>query len=237
MSIHIESKKEDIANIVLMPGDPNRAKYIAENYLDDYKLVNTLRGQLAYTGYFNNKRVTVMSSGMGIPSIGIYAYELFKFYDVDYIIRIGTAGSLHKDIKLMDVVLATSSYSRTNFPLQFDGDTKREYDSSKLLNEKIIETSKKLNKKVIPGKIITSEVFDVYVDIDKFESLFPDDNFLACEMEAFCLFYLAKKLGKQTTCLISVVDSKYDKKEVDSMTREKGLNDMIEVALNSVLDL
>ena len=138
---HIESRKEDIGEIVLLPGDPLRAKYIAENFLEDYKLVNSVRNMYAYTGYYKGKMVTVFSSGMGIPSVGIYAYELFKFYDVKKIIRIGTCGTIHKDVKLLDVVLADSAYSVSTFPLLFDGDTDKEYPASSLLNNLISKSS------------------------------------------------------------------------------------------------
>ena len=110
MTPHNEAKKEDIAKVVLMPGDPLRAKYIAENFLEDYKLVNTVRGMYAYTGKYQNKLVTIMASGMGMPSIGIYSYELFKFYDVDKIIRIGSAGAYTKDLNLYDIILVNDSY-------------------------------------------------------------------------------------------------------------------------------
>ena len=144
-TIHIESLKEDIAPIVLMPGDPLRAKYIADNFLTDVKLVNKVRNIFAYTGYYNNKRVTVFSSGMGIPSMGIYAYELYKFYDVKKIIRIGTCGTVNKNVKLLDVILATSSYSLSTFPLLFDLDTGKEYFSSVLLNKKIKDVALDMN--------------------------------------------------------------------------------------------
>ena len=204
---HIESNKEDIAKVVLMPGDPLRAKYIATNFLKDYKVVNKVRNMLAYTGYYKDVKVTVFSSGMGIPSMGIYAYELFKFYDVEKIIRIGTCGSNNKDIKLQDVILADSSYSLSTFPQLFDGDKDKEYASSKELNDIIINKAHELNINLHVGKILTSDVFDVYVDKEKFDSNFPKDIFLATEMEAFCLFYLAKKLNKEATALMTVVDS------------------------------
>lgn len=234
MTAHIESSKDDIAKVVLMPGDPLRAKYIAEHFLTDYKLVNSVRNMFAYTGYYKGNKVTVFSSGMGIPSIGIYAYELFKFYDVEKVIRIGTSGTIHKDVKLLDVVLGTSAYSVSTFPLLFDGDTDKEYESSMELNNKILEQGKRLGINIKPGKIITSDVFDPYVDGDKFMSNFPNEEFLASEMEAFCLFYLAKKLNKEATSLLTVVDSKYDKRSLSSEEREKSLNDMITLALETV---
>ena len=111
MTPHIESKKDEIAPLVIMPGDPLRAKYIAEKYLDNPKLVNKIRNMFAYTGYYKNTKVTIFASGMGVPSIGIYAYELFNFYDVQKIIRVGSCGSSKKGIKIKDTILATSSSS------------------------------------------------------------------------------------------------------------------------------
>lgn len=235
MSIHIESKKEDIADVVVMSGDPLRAKYIAEHFLDEYKMVNDVRNMYGFTGYYKGKRVTIFSHGMGIPSIGIYAYELFKFYDVKKIIRVGTCGTIHRDVKLRDVILATAAYSVSTFPLLFDGDRDKEYPASRRLNDDILETAKKLNIDLKVGKIITSDVFDPYVDGEKFMSCFPDDNYLGSEMEAFGLFYLAHKLKRDAACLITVVDSKYDKKALSSDERQMTLNDMITVALDSLL--
>ncbi len=231
---HIECRKEDIGEVVLFPGDPLRAKYIAEKFLTDYRLVNSVRNMYAYTGYYKDKMITVFAHGMGIPSVGIYAYELFKFYDVKKIIRIGTCGTIHKDVKLLDVVLAESAYSLSTFPLLFDEDTSKEYASSSLLNNLIKNKANGMNN-FHSGKIITSDVFDPYVDSEKFISNFPDEEFMACEMEAFGLFYLAHKLGRDATCLLTVVDSKYDKRSLTSEEREQSLNDMIELALESVI--
>lgn len=235
MSIHIESKKEDIADVVIMSGDPLRAKYIAEHFLDEYKMVNDVRNMFGFTGYYKGKRVTIFSHGMGIPSIGIYAYELYKFYDVKKIIRVGTCGTINREVKLMDVLLATTAYSVSTFPLLFDGDRDKEYAASKNLNDDILETAEKLNIPVKAGKIITSDVFDPYVDQAKFASCFPNDNYLGSEMESFGLFYLAHKLKREAACLLTVVDSKYDKKALSSDERQSSLNDMITVALESLL--
>ena len=233
---HIESKIEDIAEVVLMPGDPLRAKYIAEHYLEDFKLVNSVRNMLAYTGYYQGKRITVFASGMGIPSIGIYAYELFKFYNVEKIIRIGTSGSFHPDVKILDVVLSTGSYCKSYFDLLLDGNDVDYIESSSSLNEKIIRTADKENISLKVGKTITSDVFDLYADdINAFRSNFLDDDFLSVEMEAFGLFYVAKKLGKEASCLMSVVDSLYDNRSLSSKEREESLNQMIELALDSCL--
>ncbi len=232
---HIESKKEDIAEVVLMPGDPLRAKYIAEEFLTDAKLVNTTRNMFAYTGFYKGKRITVFASGMGIPSIGIYSYELFKFYDVKKIIRIGTSGSFNKDIKLRDIILSTGSYSKTYFPYLLGTEDLSFVNSTPSLNEKIIKTANLMNISLKVGKTITSDVFDLYcVDINQFRSNFEGD-YLAVEMESFALFYIAKLLNKEATCLMTVVDSLYDKDSLSSEDREKSLNEMITLALNSCL--
>ena len=236
MTAHIESKKEDIAEVVLMPGDPLRAKYIAENFLTDYKLVNKVRNMFGYTGYYKGKRVTVFASGMGIPSIGIYSYELYKFYDVKKIIRIGTSGSFNKNIKVLDVVLSEGAYSKTYFPKLLDGNTVDFIKSSESLNEKIKTVADNKNIPLKIGKTITSDVFDLYSSsLDEFKSNFPDDDFLSVEMEAFGLFYIANKFGREASCLMTVVDSFYDEKSLTSEEREQSLNEMITIALESVL--
>lgn len=233
---HIESKLEDVAPIVLMPGDPLRAKYIAENFLDNYKIINSVRNMYGYTGYYKGKKVTVFASGMGIPSIGIYAFELYKFYNVEKIIRIGTCGTNCKDIKLLDVILADSAYSLSTFPQLFDKDSDKEYKASALLNEAIKNTANKLSLNLNIGRIITSDVFNPYVNYEKYMSNFPSDlNSIATEMESFCLFYLAHKLNKEAACLLTVVDSPFDTRQVSSDDRQNSLNSMIILALESLL--
>ena len=236
MTAHIESKKEDIAEVVLMPGDPLRAKYIAENFLTDYKLVNKVRNMFGYTGYYKGKRVTVFASGMGIPSIGIYSYELYKFYDVKKIIRIGTSGSFNKNIKVKDVVLSSGAYCKSYFDQLFDGNDINFIKSSESLNEKIKTVADNKNIPLKIGKTITSDVFDLYSSsMEKFKSNYPDEDYLAVEMEAFGLFYMANRLGREASCLMTVVDSFYDEKSLTSEEREKSLNEMITIALESVL--
>ena len=233
---HIEAKEEDIASIVLLPGDPLRAKYIAEHYLNNYKIVNKVRNMYFYTGYYKGKKVTIASSGMGIPSMGIYAYELIKYYNVKKIIRIGTCGSFNKDVKLQDLLLSTGAYSYSYFTTLLDDVEKDYVDSSKKLNEIIEEKSNKLNIPVKVGKIITSDVFDLYCDdIDKFRNNYKDKKCLGVEMESFALFYLANKFKIEATTLSTVVDSLYDKRSLSSEERQTGLNNMIELALESII--
>ena len=232
---HNEAKKNEIAKKVIMPGDPLRAKYIAETYLKDYKLVNEIRNMYAYTGTYKGERVTVMASGMGIPSIGIYSYELFKFYDVDEIIRVGTCGSYNKNIKLRDMVLSEGSFSKTYFPKLLDNNEVNYVESDKSLNEKILNVAKEKNIDVKYGKTATSDVFSLYCDDEeKFEEIYSG-TYLSIEMEAFALFYIAKKFNKKASCLMTVVDSKYDKKIVSPQDRQTSLDDMITLSLDSIL--
>ena len=233
---HIESKLEDIAEVVLMPGDPLRAKYIAENFLTDYKLINTVRNMFGYTGYYKGRRVTVFASGMGVPSIGIYSYELYKFYHVEKIIRIGTSGSFHKDVKLLDVVLSTGAYCKSYFDQLLDNQDINYIEASHNLNDKIKKVAEDAHIPLKIGKTITSDVFDLYTDSeDVFRTNFPGDDYLAVEMEAFGLFYIAKKLGREASCLMTVVDSFYDKRSLSSEERETSLNQMIELALDTAV--
>ena len=233
---HIGCEKGDIAKTVIMPGDPLRAKYIAQNFLKDYKVVNKIRNMLAYTGTYKGKEVTVFSSGMGIPSIGIYSYELFKFYDVEKIVRIGTCGSFNKDIKLLDVILSSGAYCKSYFPKLLDGSEVDFVKSSEEFNNIIKTKAKSIGIPLKHGKTITSDVFDLYCDDeDEFRKNFPDDNFLSVEMEAFGLFFVAQKLKKEAACIMTVVDSLYDKRSLSSEDREKSLNDMIEIALESII--
>ncbi len=234
MTAHNEAKYEDIAKTVIMPGDPLRAKYIAEHYLEDYRLVNKIRAMYAYTGKYKGKEVTIMGSGMGIASMGIYCYELFHFYDVEQIIRIGTCGSHDKEIKVLDVILAEKSYSLTNFETLFNDDDIDVVYSDDELNKKILEVA---SKKEIPlhyGQVVTSDVFDVYVDKEKFLKHMPKEKYLAVEMESYALFYLAKLLHKKASCLLTCVDSMYDKTVISAKERETALDQMIELALDSI---
>jgi len=237
MTAHNEALKADIAKNVIMPGDPLRAKYIAENYLENYKLVNKVRGMYAYTGFYKGKEITVMGSGMGMASIGIYAYELYKFYDVSNIIRVGTCGANNKDVKILDVILSESSYSLSTFAKLFDGFEGDTIEASKVLNEKAISKALELNIDIKKGKIISSDIFDPYVDdLGKYKSNYKNfEDTLASEMEAFALFYIAKKLDKDATTILTVVDSPYDEEIVSSEDREKSLDSAIKLALETLI--
>ena len=229
MTPHINAKKEDIAKTVLMPGDPLRAKFIAEKFLDNVKLVNTVRNMFMFTGEYKGKKVTIAGSGMGQPSIGIYSYELFKFYAVDNIIRIGSAGSYKKDLGLYEVVLANDSYSdsKTYGQLVLDVDTHIQTPSEHL-NEKLKESAKKLNIPLNVGRIHSS---DVFYNSRPLEETIQTTQADCVEMESYALFTNAKKLNKNAACLVTISDNLITHEETSSEEREKTFLKMVEIAL------
>ncbi len=236
---HNEAKQGEIAKTVIMPGDPLRAKYIAENFLENVKLVNQVRGMYAYTGNYQGKEITIMASGMGMPSMGIYSYELYKFYGVENIIRIGSCGSYKPELKLFDIVLSKNTFSEGNFALTLNNEDCHMVASSKDLNDKIIETAKETNTPIVVGNTVCTDFFDVYMtDVNQFLARVPEDfNPVSSEMEAFSLFYVAKVLQKKASCLMSVVDSKFITKVATPEERQNGLNAMIKLALDTALKI
>lgn len=239
MTLHNEAKKEDIANIVIMPGDPLRAKYIAENFLEDYKLVNSVRGMFAYTGFYKGKRLTVMAHGMGMPSIGIYCYELYKFYDVDTIIRIGSCGIFTPDVKTGDTILVNKSYTEGNFSLAMNNEICHTIEGTLATIDVIKEVSRDTNIPIIEGTILCNEYFDPYIeDIQKlFDRLPKELNILGSEMESFALYYTAHVLNKNAACLLTVTDSMFENKSMTPEERQTSLNNMIKLALESSLKM
>lgn len=239
MSIHCNANIGDIEKTVLMPGDPLRAKYIAENFLENAKLVNTVRNMLAYTGTYKGKKVTVFSSGMGMPSMGIYSYELLKFYGVERIIRIGSCGAYNEDLNLFDTILVDNAYTEGNYAFELTGKKENLAASSTEINSVIESTSKELALPIIKGNTLCSDCFDYYVkDVNELIARFPKDlNIIGAEMEAFALFYNAKYLNKKACCLLTVVDSHYKKQEISAQERQTSLNNMIKIALESAIKL
>ncbi len=239
MPIHCNAKKEDIAKTVLMPGDPLRAKYIAENFLENARLVNTVRNMLAYTGTYKGKEITVFSHGMGMASMGIYCYELYKFYDVENIIRIGSCGAYSEDLNIFDTILVDKSYTEGNFAYEWNEKDCHLIESSEFLNEIIESTAKEINIPYIKGNTLCSDCFDGYLEsIPNLIKRFPKElNIIGAEMEAFALFYMAHYLCRQASCLLTVVDSHYKKQEISSEEREKSLNNMITLALESAIKI
>ena len=235
MTPHIEAEKGSIAKTVIMPGDPLRAKFIAENYLTDYKLVNSVREMFAYTGKYKSKEITVMASGMGMPSIGIYSYELFTEYDVDNIIRVGTAGAYTDELNLFDLVLARDAYSESSFETTQSGIDEDVLASNEELNQVILNTAKDLDKKVVYGRIHSSDVF--YKENNNFKELYDKYHCLAVEMESFALFHTANRCHKKAACLLTISDSLVTHAETTSEQRQNSLYEMIELALESAIRL
>ena len=236
--IHIDCKEEDIADIVLMPGDPLRAKYIAEKFLTDAKLVTQVRNMFGYTGFYKGRKVTVMGSGMGMPSMGIYSYELYHFYNVETIIRIGSCGNpLDKSVNLMDIVIADSSYSLANFARQFYNDPNHFIEADIPLTNKICATATKLGIGYKRGTIMTTEVFDFYIQgLDEYLKEIPEEyKIIACEMEAYALFHVARLCKRKAACIATVVDSKFTTESMSIEDREKSLTEMITLALESIV--
>ncbi len=234
--IHIEAKKNDIAPLVLLPGDPLRAKYIADNFLSDVKLVNTVRNMNAYTGTYKGKKVSVVPSGMGVPSAGIYVFELLYYFDVKKIIRIGTCGAVSKDLKLLDVVLADLVYSETDYDKQFINKDISVVLPSKKLNKIIVDEAKKLNIPIKLGTTNTTLVFGPYGDEKGIYKRVPKDiNIIAEEMEGFAVLLTAKKFKRDAAILLSVTDSPYIKEVVSNEDRKTALNDMIKLALEAII--
>lgn len=226
---HIAAKKGDFAQTVLMPGDPLRAKFIAENFLDKTRLVNNLRGIQGYTGYYKNKRVSVMASGMGQPSMGIYSYELFNFYDVENIIRVGSCGCFDKDLHVRDLILAMGACTNGNYAAQYNlPGTFCPIADFGLLKKAASECEKKaLNYKV--GNVLSSDMF--YDDADS-GMLWTKMGVLGVEMEAAALYMNAARAGKKALALLSVSDSFVHKEEnLSGDEREKSFTDMMKVAL------
>lgn len=234
-TVHIESNIGEISDVVLMPGDPKRSEYIAKNFLTDYRLVNDVRGMTAYTGYYKNRLVTVFPSGMGNPSVGIYSYELFKEYGVENIIRIGSCGGYREDLKLNDIILVSGSYSESNYAMALDGNTSKVISSSDNLNVIIENTANENMMNIVKGNIYCSDAF--YEKSYNYNERSNELDVLGIEMESFALFNNARKFGKNATALLTVSDLFFSEDKLTSEEREKNLNDMIILALESCLKL
>jgi len=227
---HIKAQKGDFASTVLMPGDPLRAKYIAKNFLNEAKLVNEVRGMFAFTGIYQGKKISVMGHGMGIASCSIYTYELFKFFDVENIIRIGSCGSLNQDLNLRDIVIAlgASTDSKVNRTRFADNDFSA-IASYKLL-EKAVSFVKDLNKKYAVGNVFSADLF-YNPKKDYIENLIKM-NILAVEMELAGIYGIAAELKKQALGILTVSDHIIKQQETSPEERENTFNDMVDLALN-----
>lgn len=226
---HIAAKEGDFAKTVLMPGDPLRAKYIAETFLTDAVLVNQVRGINGYTGYYNGKRVSVMASGMGMPSMGIYSYELFNFYDVDNIIRIGTAGSISPKLKIRDVVLAMGACTDSNFAAQFElPGTFAPIASYELLRKAVQVVEEMGNIGYQVGNVVSSDVF--YSDRQTTAS-WQKMGALAVEMESAALYMNAARAGKNALTIVTISDSLVTGEATTAEERQTSFRDMMKIAL------
>lgn len=228
---HIEAKEGVIAKTVLMPGDPLRAKFIADKFLDNVVKFNNVRNMFGYTGTFNGKRISVMGSGMGMPSIGIYSFELYKFYGVENIIRIGSAGAYTADLNLYDVVLVDRAWSESTFPATQSGVETGEYTfPDATLNLKLEEIAKGLNIPVIKGTVHSSDVF-YREDFDVFKTINKEKECIAVEMESFALFHNAKVLNKKAACLLTISDNLVTHEVTTSDERQNAFTKMMDIAL------
>ena len=230
---HNEANKGDFADVVLMPGDPMRAKLIAETYLKDLKLVNQVRGILGYTGTYKGKRVSVMASGMGMPSIGIYSYELFSAYNVKAIIRIGSAGSYIPELALGDVVLTEYAWSESTFGRVQNGSAEQiKYPSSRL-NAMIKAAAEHLGEHLEVAPVHSTDVFYQEGPADYFKAVYKEHGCACVEMESFGLFHNADALNKEAACLLTISDSFVSEEKMSAAERQNSFHKMICVALEA----
>ncbi|MBQ3583911.1 MAG: purine-nucleoside phosphorylase [Lachnospiraceae bacterium] len=234
---HNHAKQGEIAKTVLMPGDPLRAKFIAETFLKDVKQFNSVRNMFGYTGTYEGKEVSVMGSGMGMPSIGIYSYELYSQYDVENIIRIGSAGSYCEQAKVFDVVLADSAYSESSFAKTQSGYEKDKTFPSEQLNERIRKSAKELGIPMIEGCVHSSDVFYREDKTPYYKDLHEQKGCVCVEMESFALFHNASVLGKQAACLLTISDSFVSSQITTAEERQKSFTDMMKIALHAAINL
>ncbi|MCF0191967.1 MAG: purine-nucleoside phosphorylase [Prevotella sp.] len=230
---HNEAQVGDIAKTVLMPGDPLRAQFIAQTFLENPKLVNNVRGIQGYTGTWKGKPVTVMASGMGMPSIGIYSYELYKEYGVENIIRVGSAGSYVKNLHIYDVVLATGAYSQSTYAKTQSGYEKDITYPSVALNDKIAAAAEALGITLQQGLVHSTDAF--YCESDDYLEDMQNRGCVAVEMEAFALFANARVCGKNAACLLTISDSFVEEAITTPEERQKNFQEMMKIALDAAI--
>lgn len=231
---HINAKKNDFAKTVIMAGDPLRVKYIADNYLTDAKLVNTTRNMLGYTGKYKGKRISVMGHGMGMPSMMIYAYELFEFYDVQSIIRVGTCGGLTTDKHALDVVMSEWAYTPSNINKRLDEKRNKIFATPKMLEiaKSVVEESQ---QKVDSCGTLTFDVFDCYGNENM--KKYVKKGCKVVEMEVYMLYLLAEKFGRNALSFLTVSDNSLLNEIVSSEMRQNSLDNMIKLALDVAIKI
>ncbi|MBD5136028.1 MAG: purine-nucleoside phosphorylase [Lachnospiraceae bacterium] len=234
---HNEADKGIIAKTVLMPGDPLRAEFIANTYLEQVVKFNNVRNMYGFTGKYKDKEVSVMGSGMGMPSIGIYSYELYTVYDVENIIRIGSAGSYCSEADIYDVVLASEAYSESSYAKVQNGYDKDKTYPSEKLNQKILDVADRTGIPVIKGCVHSSDVFYREDKTPYYQRLYEEKGCIAVEMESFALFHNASVLKKNASCILTISDSFVSHKETTSDERQKSFVKMMELALETAVNI
>ncbi len=232
---HNQAQNGEIAHTVLMPGDPLRAKFIAETYLDNVHLFNQVRNMLGFTGTYKGKPVSVMGSGMGMPSIGIYSYELYSQYGVENIIRIGSAGGYCDQLDVPDLVLAESAWSDSSFAKAQAGVTDDILYPDTALNSIIASAAETLGKKLTKCRIHSSDVFYHEENVDNYAQFYKKHNCWCVEMESFALFHNANILGKKAACLLTISDSFTSQRALSAEQRQTSFHDMMQVALEAAI--
>ena len=231
---HNNAEKGDIAKTVLMPGDPLRAKFIAETFLSDVKCFNEVRGMLGFTGRYEGKEVSVMGHGMGIPSIGIYTYELFNFYDVDNIIRVGSAGGLKDDVNVMDIIFVQGAHTDSRYGYQYGLPGTFSPTASFNILEKAVAVAREKNLKFRVGDVLSTDAF--YKKCNEAE-LYKNLGALAVEMETPALYMNAAEAGKNALTILTISDHLFKTEELSAKERETGFTDMMEIALKTAIQL
>ncbi len=228
---HNTALKEDLANVILMPGDPMRSKYIAEEFLEKAELVNNIRGVQGYTGFWRGRRISVMASGVGIPSISVYAYELFNFYDTDAVIRVGTAGSIQEEVRVGEVLFAETAYTNSNFLRNFTLPKEYVPKADPGLLEVAVKIAEDKNIRYHCGSVLTEEIY--YSQEENIVEKWAERGVSAFEMEAAALYANADQAGKRARSLFTISNSILSGEEMDPALRERALNDMIEIGLDT----
>ena len=226
-----EAKPGEIAKAVLMPGDPLRAKYVAEHYLEDPKCFNTVRGMLGYTGLYKGKRISVMGHGMGVPSIGLYTYELYNFYDVDSIIRIGSAGGVGENVRVRDVVIALGASTNSHFADQYGFPGLLAPTASWPLLRSAVDAAQKLGVRADVGQVFTADQF--YNDNAAAGEMYRKFGILALEMETAGLYWTAQRAGKQALSILTISDHIFTGEALSPQERQDSFHEMMEVALET----
>ena len=232
---HINASPEDFAKTVLMPGDPLRSKFIAENFLENAKLVNNVRGIQGYTGLYKGERVSVMASGMGMPSIGIYSYELFKFFGVENIIRVGSAGGMAEKVKIRDIIFGMGASTTTNFAVQYSLEGTFAPIASYELMKTAISEADRIGASYHVGNLLSSDIFyNANPDANK---KWTDMGVLGVEMEAAALYMNAAYLGKRALAICTVSDHLLTGEALDADARQTSFTEMMEIALNTAIKM